>query len=95
MRLLVVEDEPRLATLLRKGSPKRLTRSTSPPTARRPGLGGRRRLDAIVLESCCPVSTGGGLSTLRKGAVHSRVLLLTGGTAMADRVAGLDAGADD
>jgi two-component system, OmpR family, response regulator len=97
MRILVVEDEARLATLLRKG----LTEE---------GHGvdladcGEEVLDwvavtdydAIVLDVMLPGIDGLAVcQRLRQDRFHTPILLLTARDAICDRVAGLDAGADD
>jgi two-component system OmpR family response regulator len=97
MRILVVEDEARLATLLRKGL------SEEGHGVDFAG-GGQEALDwvaiseydAIVLDVMLPDIDGFEIcQRLRRAGVHTPVLLLTARDAIRDRVAGLDAGADD
>ena len=97
MRILVVEDEPKIAGLLRRGLGEeghavdvaargedalRMTRAVT--------------YDAVVLDVMLPGIDG--LETcrrLRTGGIRTPVLMLTARHTVADRVAGLDVGADD
>ena len=97
MRLLVVEDEKRLAALLHKG----LTEEGHAVDLAGSGEDGLDwvfigEYDAIVLDVMLPGIDGLEVCRrLRRKAVHTPVLLLTARDAIADRVQGLDAGADD
>lgn len=97
MRLLVVEDEPRLATLLRRG----LTEEGHAVDLSGSGEEALEwtdtaTFDAIVLDVMLPQIDGLEVCRrLRKRRIHTPVLLLTARDAVQDRVAGLDAGADD
>ena len=97
MRLLVVEDETRLAALLRRG----LTEEGHAVDLASSGEDGLDwvfvgEYDAIVLDVMLPGIDGLEVCRrLRREAVHTPVLLLTARDAIADRVQGLDAGADD
>lgn len=97
MRLLVVEDEKRLATLLHKG----LTEEGHAVDLAGSGEDGLDwvsvgEYDVIVLDVMLPGIDGFEVCRrLRREAVHTPVLLLTARDAIADRVQGLDAGADD
>jgi two-component system, OmpR family, response regulator len=97
MRLLLVEDEKRLATLLHKG----LTEEGHAVDLTGSGEDGLDwvsvgKYDAIVLDVMLPGIDGLEVCRrLRRKAVHTPVLLLTARDAIADRVQGLDAGADD
>jgi two-component system, OmpR family, response regulator len=97
MRVLVVEDELRLATLLRTG----LTEEGHAVDLAASGEDGLDWVsvgehDVIVLDVMLPGIDGLEVCRrLRRVAVHTPVLLLTARDAIADRVAGLDAGADD
>ena len=97
MRILVVEDEARLAELLRRGL-------VEEGHAVDLAGDGEEALDwvavndhdAIVLDVMLPGIDGFEVCRrLRRGRVPTPVLLLTARDAVADRVAGLDAGADD
>jgi two-component system OmpR family response regulator len=97
MRLLVVEDETRLAALLRRA----LTEEGHAVDLAGSGEDGLDwvavgEYDAIVLDVMLPGIDGLEVCRrLRRHAVHTPVLLLTARDAIADRVHGLDAGADD
>jgi len=97
VRVLIVEDEAKLAALLRRGLAEEghaadvagsgedalwMARATS--------------YDAVVLDLVLPGVDGIEVCRrLRTGGVWSPVLMLTARDAVEDRVAGLDAGADD
>jgi two-component system copper resistance phosphate regulon response regulator CusR len=97
MRLLVVEDDPRLARLIARGlreeayavdvcenGPDAIVQAVVNP------------YDAIILDVMLPGVDGFGVvSTLRARHVRTPVLMLTSRDAVADRIAGLDHGADD
>ena len=97
MRILVVEDESRLADLLRRGL-------TEEGHAVDVAATGEEALDwveaalhdAIVLDVMLPGISGLDVCRqVRRGRRSTPILLLTARDAVADRVAGLDAGADD
>ena len=97
MRVLVVEDEARMAdairrSLVREGIVVDVTGLAGD------GLWMARAVayDAIVLDVMLPDGSGFDLCRrLREGGVWSPVLMLTARDGVADRVAGLDSGADD
>ena len=97
MRILVVEDELRLATLLRRG----LSEEGHAVDLADSGEDALDWIDAahhdvIVLDVMLPDMNGLDLCrTIRKRRLQTPVLILTARDAVADRVAGLDAGADD
>jgi two-component system OmpR family response regulator len=97
MRILVVEDEPKLARLLARG----LVEEGHAADVARTGedalwMARSVDYDAIVLDLMLPGLNGIEVCrTLRESSVWSPVLMLTARDAVADRVAGLDAGADD
>src|SRR5215208_158505 len=97
VRILVVEDEPRLASLLRRGL-------TEEAHAVDLAADGEEALawvdigdyDAIVLDVMLPGIDGLEVCRrLRRQRLQMPLLLLTARDSVADRVAGLDAGADD
>src|SRR3954447_3696877 len=97
MRVLAVEDELRLLALLRRG----LTEEGHSVDA---VASGQEALDyadctpydAIVLDVMLPDIDGFEICRLlRKRGEHASILLLTARDGIADRVEGLDAGADD
>jgi two-component system OmpR family response regulator len=97
MRILVVEDEPKLASLLERG----LVEEGHSADVARTGedalwMAGAVEYDAIVLDLMLPGVNGIEVCRrLRESSVWSPVLMLTARDAVEDRVAGLDAGADD
>jgi two-component system, OmpR family, response regulator len=97
VRVLVVEDEAKMASLLRRG----LERETYAVDIAENGvdalwLATENSYDAIVLDVMIPPPDGFEVCrTLRERGQWAPVLLLTARDAVADRVAGLDAGADD
>jgi two-component system OmpR family response regulator len=97
VKVLVVEDDPRMAGLLHRGLTRRgwiVTTSGTARAAQDEALAGG--LDAIVCDVMLPDESGIELCRwLRRQNVWTPVLLLTARTAVSDRVAGLDAGADD
>lgn len=98
MRILVVEDEQRLATLLRRaveeeGHAADLAGSGEEALDL---LDDATRFDAIVLDIMLPGVDGLTLCRqLRQRRIQTPILLLTARDRVPDRVAGLDAGADD
>lgn len=97
MRLLVAEDDLRLATTLRRGlgeagfSVDLVARGEDVLDA-----AAVTRFDLIVLDVMLPGKDGVEVcAQLRRSGVHAPILMLTGRDAVADRVRGLDAGADD
>src|SRR4051812_47482967 len=97
MRVLVVEDDPRLADVLTRG----LRAEGMSVRLRGDGAGAleeaqQGEFDAIVLDVMLPDSDGFDICRRLRGAgVWAPVLMLTARTDVADRVAGLDGGADD
>ena len=98
MRILVVEDELKMASLLRRG----LTEEGHAVDLARTGddalwMAGAAEYDAIVLDLMLPGVVDGFevCRRVRESGVWAPVLMLTARDAIEDRVAGLDAGADD
>jgi two-component system, OmpR family, response regulator len=97
MRVLIVEDEPKMAALLRRGL---VAEGMAIDVASR-GEDALPRAeatdyDAIVLDVMLPGIDGFEVCRrLRDAGVWAPVLMLTARDAVRDRVAGLDAGADD
>jgi two-component system copper resistance phosphate regulon response regulator CusR len=97
MHILVVEDEAKVARALKEG----LEREAYEVTVARTGeegyyLLGARPFDLVVLDLMLPGRDGLEiLATLRSRHRGIPVLILTARDAVQDRVAGLDAGADD
>ena len=97
MRILIVEDEPKMAALLRRGL---VAEGAAVDVAGRGedavARGEATEYDAIVLDVMLPGIDGfEACRRLRAAGVWAPVLMLTARDAVRDRVAGLDAGADD
>jgi len=97
MRVLLVEDDSKLAALVRRG----LTENGSVADVASRGedalwMARAHDYDAIVLDVMLPGLDGfETCAELREAGVWAPVLMLTARDAIEDRVAGLDAGADD
>ena len=97
MHLLIAEDDPRSAEFLTKG----LTESGFTVDAAKDGETAWQRIregsyDLIVLDVMMPAMDGWGvLAKLRATGLSTPVLFLTARDTVADRVKGLDLGADD
>jgi two-component system, OmpR family, response regulator len=97
MRILVVEDEPKMAALVRRGL---IEEGHAADVAGRGEdavwMAEAHAYDAIVLDVMLPGMSGyDACRRLRGAGVWTPVLMLTARDAVEDRVAGLDAGADD
>ena len=97
MRILVVEDEPKMAALVRRGL---IEQGHAADVAGRGEdavwMAEAHAYDAIVLDVMLPGMSGyDACRRLRGAGVWTPVLMLTARDAVEDRVAGLDAGADD
>jgi two-component system OmpR family response regulator len=97
MRLLVAEDESRLALLLKRGFEQQgYCADVTGDGAEALWLATDTDYDAIVLDVMLPNTDGLEVTRrLRAGGRWAPVLLLTARDGIDDRVAGLDAGADD
>jgi two-component system OmpR family response regulator len=97
VRVLVVEDDVKMAGLVRRG----LVEEGLAADIARTGddalwMAQATEYDAIVLDVMLPGTDGFGVcQRLRESGTWSPVLMLTARDAVEDRVAGLDAGADD
>jgi len=97
MRVLVVEDDPKMAGLIRRG----LTEEGYAADIAATGydaiwMAEATDYDAIVLDVLLPGTNGFDVCRqLRKGGTWAPILMLTARDSVDDRVAGLDAGADD
>ncbi|HYK89634.1 MAG TPA: response regulator transcription factor, partial [Acidobacteriota bacterium] len=97
MRILVVEDERKVAAALQQGLEAE-SYSVSVAKTGEEGffLANSEQFDLIVLDIMLPGRSGiEVLSTMRQRGMRTPILLLTAKDAIEDRVAGLDAGADD
>jgi two-component system, OmpR family, response regulator len=97
MRVLVVEDEVKMAALLRRGlSEEGLTVDVAGEGERALLMAGASEYDAVVLDVMLPGMDGfETCRRLRREGVWAPVLMLTARGSLDDRVAGLDGGADD
>jgi two-component system OmpR family response regulator len=97
MRILVVEDKVRLASLLRRAlRHEGLAADVATRGEDALWMAEATRYDAIVLDVLLPGIDGfETCRRLRAAGVWTPVLMLTARGALADRVAGLDGGADD
>ncbi len=97
MRVLVVEDDPKLAALLRQG----LTDEGNTVDVAADGVSGlhfglTRQYDTIVLDLMLPGRDGlDVLRALRARGNRAPILVLTARSSLESRVQGLDLGADD
>jgi two-component system copper resistance phosphate regulon response regulator CusR len=97
MRLLVVEDEPKLAQYLHKG----LSENGHVVDVANDGIEGRRlatggEYDLVLLDLMLPGVDGFGvLAAMRATGKRTPVLMLTARDKVEDRVRGLEQGADD
>lgn len=96
MRLLVVEDEKRLAEYLTKG----LTENGYVVDVARDGIEGRRLAEGgdysvVLLDVMLPGIDGFGVLRAMRACSHTPVLMLTARDKVEDRVRGLQEGADD
>ena len=97
MRVLIVEDEAKLAALIRRG----LTEEAHAADVASTGedalwMARSTEYDAIVLDLMLPGVGGVDVCrSLRSDGVWSPILMLTARDGIEDRIGGLDAGADD
>jgi len=97
MELLIIEDDPIIGKTLKQG----FTEAGYQPTWVRDGVKGEesalaQQADVIILDLMLPGKPGlEVLSELRKRGIRTPVLLLTALGTVDERVAGLQAGADD
>jgi two-component system OmpR family response regulator len=97
MRVLVVEDEPKLASLLKRGLIEEGHVAEVADTGEEAAwMAKATTYDAIVLDVMLPGVDGfATCQALRAHGVWTPVLMLTARDSVDDRVHGLDAGADD
>jgi two-component system OmpR family response regulator len=97
MHVMVVEDEVKMAALIRRGlSEQGLTVDVAGSGEDALGMARASTYDAIVLDVILPGIDGfETCRALRTEGIWSPVLMLTARGALEDRVAGLDGGADD
>jgi two-component system, OmpR family, response regulator len=97
MRVLVVEDEVKMAALLRRGlSEEGLAVDVAEEGERALAMAGASDYDAVVLDVMLPGIDGfETCRRLRRDGIWAPVLMLTARGSLDDRVVGLDGGADD
>jgi two-component system OmpR family response regulator len=97
MRVLIVEDELRMASLIRRGlTNEGLAADVAPTGEEALVMAEAHEYDAIVLDVMLPGLSGfETCRRLRNRGIWSPVLMLTARDSVEDRVAGLDTGADD
>jgi two-component system copper resistance phosphate regulon response regulator CusR len=96
MRLLVIEDEPKLADYLHRG----LSENGYVVDVARDGIEGRRlatggEYDLLLLDIMLPGVDGFGVLKALRAQANTPVLMLTARDRVEDRVRGLQEGADD
>ncbi|HLE49481.1 MAG TPA: response regulator transcription factor [Patescibacteria group bacterium] len=97
MRILVIEDEHRIANSIKKG----LTQESFAVDVSYDGeegydLASTEEYDVIILDLMLPKMDGVAIcKSLRKEGVHTSILMLTAKSSVDDKVVGLNAGADD
>jgi len=97
MRVLIVEDSVKLASLLKRGLRAEGAAADVAATGEDAlWMAGSTEYDAVILDVMLPGIDGfETCRRLRRDGVWAPVLMLTSRDAVADRVAGLDGGADD
>jgi two-component system OmpR family response regulator len=97
MRVLIVEDEPKMAALVRRGLREEGYAADVATTGTDAlWMATATDYDVIILDVLLPGTNGFDICReLRRSGVWSPVLMLTARDSVEDRVAGLDAGADD
>src|SRR2546428_7222015 len=97
MNLLLVEDERKLSTLLKQLlEDERYAVDIASDGERAQELAETARYDAIILDLMIPKKDGMEVCRwLRQNRIQTPVIMLTARSQIHDRVAGLDAGADD
>lgn len=97
MRILVIEDEHRIANTIKKGlEQERYAVDVSYSGTEGYDLASSEDYDLLILDVMLPGMDGLTIcSQLRKNDIHTPILLLTAKGQMHDKVAGLDLGADD
>src|SRR3712207_4445984 len=97
MRVLIVEDEVKMASLIRRGLRKEgIAADVATKGEDALWMAEATEYDAIVLDVMLPGIDGFQVCRrLRSSGVWSPILMLTARDSVRDRVAGLDTGADD
>jgi DNA-binding response OmpR family regulator len=97
MRILLIEDDPSVAEMVRSGlAAQHYSVDVATTAASGEELALVNRYDTIILDWMLPDRDGPQLlRTLRSSGCNAPVLMLTGKSGEEDMIAGLDAGADD
>ena len=96
MRILIVEDNEAVRSAIRRALTARGHQIVEASTAAEGRMAVTDDIEAIVLDVNLPDGSGFDVCrTLRETGVRTPILMLTARDAVADRVEGLDAGADD
>ena len=97
MRVLIVEDNPRMANVIRKGlSENGYAVDLADGGHVGEAMGAAQPYDAIILDVMLPDQDGiQACANLRRRGIKTPILMLTALSGTADKVKGLDAGADD
>ncbi len=97
MRILLVEDDKRIASFVSKGLRENAYAVDAAPDGEQGlYLASINHYDAIILDVMLPVKDGFAVCReLRKENIKTPVLMLTARDAVDDKIVGLDAGADD
>ena len=97
MRILVVEDDPKLSSILRDGLEKQAYRVTTARDGQEGlSLGRDYPFELILLDAMLPGLDGFSIAReLRKSKITTHIMMLTSRDATSDVVRGLDSGVDD
>ena len=97
MRILIIEDEPDVAAFVKKAlMGENHAVDIAHDGSKGEYLGLTESYDLIILDVMLPKKDGFAvLKSLRANKIQTPVLMLTARNEVPDRVAGLDAGADD
>jgi DNA-binding response OmpR family regulator len=97
VNVLVIEDEVKIASFIKRGfEAEGFAVTTASDGVEGLAAAGTRRFDLVILDLILPSMRGEEvLATLRKRGLETPVIVLTAKDAVSDRVATLNAGADD
>ncbi len=97
MRVLLIEDEPKMATLLQGGLREEGLLTDAAATGQEGVWAAKENdYDVVILDVMLPDLTGFDVCRqIRQAGVRTPILMLTARSGVGDRVTGLDAGADD
>ena len=97
MRILVVEDEHRIANTIKKGlEQERYAVDVAYDGTHGFDLASTEEYDVVILDRMLPGLDGMAIvKRLRNESIHTPILMLTAKSQIEDKVEGLDSGADD